>query len=416
MCLPLTLFFPVGVMYVGIFFFYLALIASGDGARKLINIRQSPMLMPVLLLTAVSIIVALTQQRPSEIEKEFWPALMHYQTYLLLLPFLTLDAGDWQRKALAVFFAGAVMASTFFVANFFHVLPDTTLFHSYVLYQGNKSILLGVLLAVAAAWMLHELRLRKNHYLWRILALLYVVAALVLLSKTRTASLMFFLMAGLILLRNLRWNLRSLLLPLVLLIAIVACLKYVADLPRPASCVVSQVQLPPWDMAKLRAVCTIQQANDFAHGKKATDDDGMRAEIYRITAGIIAEQPWSGHGIASWMPNYRQRSLGLSSNGMTTPHNDYLLYATELGIAGVAALLWIWFSQFCIARTMAISKDNSIKDKAMLLSMLTLAMMTGALFNAILRDAVFGLAFMILLAIPLAGLRKAALKDKRMQG
>jgi multisubunit Na+/H+ antiporter MnhE subunit len=88
------------------------------------------------------------------------------------------------------------MASTLFVANFFHVLPDNTLFHSYVLYQGNKSILLGVLLAIAAGWMLHELRLRQNHYLLRILALLYVVAALVLLSKTRTASLMFFLMGG----------------------------------------------------------------------------------------------------------------------------------------------------------------------------------------------------------------------------
>lgn len=415
MCLPLTLFFPVGVMYAGIFFFYLALILSGQASRKLDNIRQSPLLMPVLLLTAVSVVIALTQQRPPEMGKEFWPALMHYQTYLLLLPFLALDAGEWQRKAVSVFFAGAVMASTLFVANFFHVLPDNTLFHSYVLYQGNKSILLGVLLAIAAGWMLHELRLRQNHYLLRILALLYVVATLVLLSKTRTASLMFFLMGGLILLRNLRWNLRSLLLPLVLLITIAACLKYVADLPRPASCVVSQVQLPPWEIAKLRAVCTIQQANDFVHGKKSSDDDGMRAEIYRITAGMIAEKPWSGHGIASWMPNYRERSQGLSSNGMTTPHNDYLLYATELGMAGVAALLWIWFSQFRIARKMALSKDNSTKDKAMLLSMLTLAMMTGAMFNAILRDAVFGLAFMILLAIPLAGLRQNMLRDKANQ-
>lgn len=84
-------------------------------------------------------------------------------------------------------------------------------------------------------------------------------------------------------------------------------------------------------------------------------------------------------------------------------------------MAGVAALLWIWFSQFRIARRMALSKDNSTKDKAMLLIMLTLAMMTGAMFNAILRDAVFGLAFMILLAIPLAGLRQNMLRDKANQ-
>jgi hypothetical protein len=84
-------------------FFYLALILSGQASRKLDNIRQSPLLMPVLLLTAVSVVIALTQQRPAEMGKEFWPALMHYQTYLLLLPFLALDAGEWQRKAVSVF-------------------------------------------------------------------------------------------------------------------------------------------------------------------------------------------------------------------------------------------------------------------------------------------------------------------------
>jgi hypothetical protein len=46
-------------------FFYLALILSGQASRKLDNIRQSPLLMPVLLLTAVSVVIALTQQRPA---------------------------------------------------------------------------------------------------------------------------------------------------------------------------------------------------------------------------------------------------------------------------------------------------------------------------------------------------------------
>ncbi len=93
---------------------------------------------------------------------------------------------------------------------------------------------------------------------------------------------------------------------------------------------------------------------------------------------MISEQPWTGHGIASWMPNYQKRSQGLSSNTMTTPHNDYLLYATELGVAGLLALIGIWIMQLRSAYRMSLSTDVSIRDRAMLLAMLTSAMMLGA--------------------------------------
>jgi len=92
------------------------------------------------------------------------------------------------------------------------------------------------------------------------------------------------------------------------------------------------------------------------------------------------------------------------SEEMTTPHNDYLLYTTELGLAGLLALLWIWLSQLRIARHMSQSNHLVQQEYAMLLAMLGVTMMVGGMFNAILRDAVFGMAFMILLAIPLAGL------------
>ncbi len=42
----------------------------------------------------------------------------------------------------------------------------------------------------------------------------------------------------------------------------------------------------------------------------------------------------------------------------------------------------------------------------MLLGMLGVAVIVGGMFNAILRDLVFGMPFMILLAIPLAGVAR----------
>ena len=93
---------------------------------------------------------------------------------------------------------------------------------------------------------------------------------------------------------------------------------------------------------------------------------------------------------------------------MTTPHNDYLLYATELGFLGLGALLWILGTQLFLAFSLARHKNTVYgrTREGMWIAMLTLAMMLGGMFNAILRDAVFGLAFMILLAIPLAGLQR----------
>lgn len=407
--LPLTLFFPVGVMYGGVLLFYISLLVSGSYLQKLNRVRQSPMLLPILGLSLVSMVLAAMQDVPPELHKEFWPGFFHYQTYLFLLPFLAAPAGQWQRRAMYVFFAGAILAATLFVANFLHLLPVNTLFRSYVIYEGNKSILLGILMAIAAAWMLHELRAHRDHLVWRVLAIVYVAAALVLLAKTRTASLLFFLLCGVLILRQIGWSWRVVALPLMLLAALGGGWKYALSLPPPTTCEVRLVQAGPWEIFKLRSLCTVHQLHDFSQGRKVSDD-GMRLELFKITGEIIAEKPWTGHGIATWMHLYQQKARGLISATMTTPHNDYLLYLTELGVLGLLALLAIWVTQFWISYRTAVHESPSTKEMAMPLLMLTIAMMLGGMFNAILRDGVFGMAFMILLAIPLAGIRNRASK------
>lgn len=401
--LPLSLFFPVGVMYGGVLLFYIALLLSGDYANQWRRATGSPMLMPVLCLSAISVLIGVSQTRPPG---EFWSGFWHYQTYLFLFPFLAVGAGAWQQRARNVFFGGALYAATLYYLNGLQILPDNTLFRSYVVYQGNKSILLGILLAVAAGWMLHAWRWHKDHALWRALALLYVVGALLLMAKTRTASLIFILLCGLMLMRNFSYSWKRLLPVLLLAVALAGGIKWVADLPPPATCLVNDMrqvqQMPATKILWTRAVCTVQQVRDFGAGKKVSED-GMRLEIYKVTGQLIAEKPWSGHGIANWMPEFQTRAKGLMSESMTTPHNDYLLYASELGLFGLFALLWIWTKQFVLAGQM---RATPHAERAMPLVMLTLAMIVGGMFNAILRDGVFGMAFMILLAIPLAGVVK----------
>lgn len=398
--LPVTLFFQVGLMYAGLVLFLLSWLFSGDWKNKISQIRSSALFVPVLALSFVSILIGLIHPRP---EGEFAAAFSHYQSYWLLFPMLSLRGGAWQNQAVKHFFLGAILAATLFYLNALGALPAIKLFKSYVVYEGNKSILLGLLLAIAAAWMLHEWRLRKNQHVWRALAFIYVLLALVLCTKSRTASLLFILLCGVLVCRNFRFRWWQVLASGAVLTALVFAINYIAHLPSPVTCLAKQMhdvhKMHGAEIMMNRAICTVHQVRDFGQTKQVSED-GMRLELYMNTWQMITASPWIGHGIGNWLPMYQQKAHGQISEKMTTPHNDYLLYWFELGLGGLVALLAIWLTQLRIAFRMVNSEHS---ERAMLVSMLTLSMMFAACFNAILRDGVFAFAMLILLAIPMAG-------------
>lgn len=402
--LPVTLFFQVGLMYAGLVLFLLSWFFSGDWKSKISQIRSSALFVPVLALSFVSSLIGLIHPRP---EGEFAAAFSHYQSYWLLFPMLSLRGGAWQNQAVKHFFWGAILAATLFYLNALGALPAIKLFKSYVVYEGNKSILLGLLLAIAAAWMLHEWRLRKNQHVWRALAFIYVLLALVLCTKSRTASLLFILLCGVLVCRNFRFRWWQVLASGAVLTALVFAINYIAHLPSPVTCLAKQMhdvhKMHGAEIMMNRAICTVHQVRDFGQTKQVSED-GMRLELYMNTWQMIIASPWIGHGIGNWLPMYQQKAQGQISEKMTTPHNDYLLYWFELGLGGLVALLAIWLTQLRIAFRMVNSEHS---ERAMLVSMLTLSMMFAACFNAILRDGVFAFAMLILLAIPMAGVSRA---------
>lgn len=402
-CLPLTLFFPVGLMYGALLIYAAALLASGNFKEKWMTVRTSALLIPILSLSLVTVLASLMHPHPAG---EFSSAFLHYQTYLFLLPLLALGAGAWQQRAIHYFFGGALLASTFFYLNALGYLPEQRLFLSYTQYEGNKSILLGLLLAVAAAWMMHEWRLRKDAQIWRALAFAYVLVALVLMSKSRTAICLFLLLCGLFACRQFSFRFWQITGVAGVILALLAGLYQLAQQPAPATCFAKEMretyQLNGAQVLLNRAICTTHQVRDFGQ-KKTVSEDGMRLEIFQNTWEMSMNSPWLGHGIGNWLSAYRLKAQGQISAKMTTPHNDYLLYFFELGVFGLLALLGIWLSQLRLAKRMMVGE---YRERAMLLSMLTVTMMFAGLFNAILRDGVFGLAMMILLAIPLAGVRR----------
>lgn len=376
--LPLTLFFPVGIIYTGVFLFLFSLLYSGDYRAKWLTVKASPLFLPIIGLSAITCCAAILMEWPQD---SFLSGFVHYQIYIILLFFVSVGSGDWQRRAVTVFFVGALYAATLYYLNLLQILPKIEIFANYVVYRGNKSILLGILLAIAAGWMLYEMTsLADRRWLWlRVAAFLYVVIALLLLAKSRTASLIFVMLCLLFFLKYLTMSWRSVLWMLGLVLMLTFAWLSASDL-------------------RLRVIGTVNDINAFLQGQHISDD-GIRLEMYSVTSKIIAEKPWTGHGIGSFSSQYKKYSEGLPSDGTRTPHNDYLFYAAEIGLIGLAALLWIWLTQLIVAWKIG-------GAPGMRLGMLGVAIMIAGMFNAVLRDAVFGMPFMILLSIPLAGVTR----------
>jgi O-antigen ligase len=126
---------------------------------------------------------------------------------------------------------------------------------------------------------------------------------------------------------------------------------------------------------------------------------GNRLQFIKITGEMILEKPVIGHGIGSWLEQYPERALQAGADethGMSTPHNDYLLYGAELGLIGVVGFLSVYFA-------IAIQGLKQIPQHGLGLFLIAVTLLVGSMFNALLRDWKFGMPMMILLAIAYRG-------------
>lgn len=377
--LPLTLFFPVGIVYAGFLLFLVALIADGDYRARWNTIRTNPISGPILVMSAVFTGIALYSDWGHD---NFWSGFGHYQTYLILLLFISAGGGAWQQRAVRVFIFGALYAATVYYLTLFRILPAVDPFTSYVIYHGNKSILLGILLAIAAALVFHGFWLQQDtrSRRWHLLAFLYLCGALVFIAKSRSGHLIFLTLIPFVMLKLSHLSRRTYVIGIASLALLAGLAWQVSDSVR---------------LRMTETVREVQHTSVDAEGR-ANTSTGIRLQLLRNSLDMFIERPLQGQGIGAWEPLFLERYGHTIIEKAVTPHNDYLLYATEGGVIALGVLLFVWLTQLRLARRMP-------EPEGMWLSTFTVAIMVAAMFNAVLRDGVFAMAFMILLAIPLAG-------------
>ena len=137
-------------------------------------------------------------------------------------------------------------------------------------------------------------------------------------------------------------------------------------------------------------------------GVFAPDDKGIstreRLTFWYRSVQAIEERPLLGHGTGSWQQQYYRLESGKPSSTTLTvrnPHQEYLFWAVQLGLVGLALLI-AWFVSIAWQ-----SRQYSKKYGHPLAAMLAVCA-TACLFNSALYDGLVGDYFCAMLAILMA--------------
>ena len=168
------------------------------------------------------------------------------------------------------------------------------------------------------------------------------------------------------------------------------------------------VLLPPLVLAAVLAVSprtlertnlVLTEAQQFGAQGSVNTSIGERLHYWTVSFELIAQKPWKGHGLGSWNSAYLNQLKGrpapAHSAGIRNPHQEYLLWAVQLGVGG-AVLLLAWFAAAAsCARGFA-----QAERRASLCAVL--ACMVVCLVNAAIYDALIGDYLMAVIGLSLA--------------
>ena len=334
-------------------------------------LRQAPALAASVALPALLALSALWSPAPAaDIGSHLWLYALP-----LLVPIVgSACSGQLARRGLAHFVVASAAVGLLFVLAHAAVLPPSTWWlHTTTGAEGNQRIATSILLALGAAlagWLLTQARGRARGG-WA-LAGAACVAGLALQDR-RSGML---------------------LLPLVLLAWATARQQGLWRRLLMALAIVAAAALA-WQVSsgvRARFDEGVREVQQYRADDHVSTSWGQRLRMWQVTADMVAERPFIGHGVASWQTLWRQRvTPGTALHANTTPHSEYLLLAQQAGVAGLGVLLWLLLA--------ALRRALAAGPAGVPALMVWTALACLGLFNAVLRDAKFALPLLLLAAL-----------------
>lgn len=98
-----------------------------------------------------------------------------------------------------------------------------------------------------------------------------------------------------------------------------------------------------------RMTTALRQYQAYQHDRPAVTSVGERLEFYKNSLAIVRDHPVLGVGTGGFPKAYAARVAGTEQEATSNPHNEYLMVAVQLGIVGLAALVWLFATQWRMA-------------------------------------------------------------------
>ena len=162
------------------------------------------------------------------------------------------------------------------------------------------------------------------------------------------------------------------------------------------------VGISPEVRVRLAQVKNEVQAFSFTKGENLVtgSSSGIRLHLWHRALQSILEKPVFGSGVGSWSSEFnrieRQENTGTQTIAeMSNPHQEYLLWGVQLGIAGIFLFLGLLLS---------IYRDTQHLDKKArhAAQSVLAALAVACLFNSTLYDGLIGDFFCVALGLLLA--------------
>jgi O-antigen ligase len=154
-----------------------------------------------------------------------------------------------------------------------------------------------------------------------------------------------------------------------------------------------------------RIVVAANQFKQWQPDKADLKSVGQRMEFYLNSIRIIKDHPFFGVGIGGFAEAYAKQVKDPGMELTDNPHNEYLLMAVQLGLLGLAALLYLFYTQWRLAPLLPTPKETILARGVIL------AFVVGCLFNSFLTDYDEGVFFVWISALLFSGLNPVRKDD-----
>ena len=129
----------------------------------------------------------------------------------------------------------------------------------------------------------------------------------------------------------------------------------------------------------------VTEYNAWQPGNGQTTSIGDRLEFYYHSLVLVKQHPWLGVGTGGFYSAYQQQVQGKDAQLTGNPHNEYLLITAQIGLGGLALLLYLFYTQWRYAPRLPTPFEQDAARGLVLTIAIT------ALFNSPLLDHTEGL-------------------------